>query len=696
MYPLPFVIFSCDVYFADWFGKLSLSPAWLLSSPLLSELTNPLHVGDIGSPGLDQVANISRVQYVSRDLDGNLLLSTNNSTVVDDVSFATGGADTRVNFSDVRVKLGFSFSQVLCGRLGGVVYGTNPFREDSVLETAVVHAGIVPVRSCRAVRVTVRAAQPFSSSFSNGVLSREAALNTTMASLELAADVSLSVLNISSGIAMIPVQANASAGYLVVGDGTIFHELSDVGLAASHAGVILNNTIRSVCVNVSRMSGPLMFPSSTRHGVSSTAFIANGSFAIFSFCSLETSFQAAFYRQVGRVLDFVVNASAAAGQVIGTDVYDLSSSISAAALHAGVLTAGAVGRVRIVVVEGRSSYTATSRNGVDSSASGPSGTAYKFVSIDSSLPSAYAVGLFGTDPSAPVNNVFTASSQVLASVFSSGTRLIAPGILTKVNSRYWLYDFETTKLPPLESTSLSIEISRIQLSGLQLNRTAAAAALLHALQRVSTNGTIYPNASVSDVSSLRLTIELLLNLGFGTYADFEFTIASTIWLRNASIQNSSYLSWPEQIGLNRTSLDSSLLASMAYAGSSSNAGGPETFVCAGCVSFPLMLQGITLPFRVSLANISISEGRHQFEVVLRLAGPRSAQVCGFLNLSGAAFEATRSISHNNTVFGLWTAVRITANLATGNYSFGLTWVGGCSAEVLQWRHREYRPCRLFY
>lgn len=71
--------------------------------------------------------------------------------------------------------------------------------------------------------------------------------------------------------------------------------------------------------------------------------------------------------QVGKHFLFKVTG-ATSGVLYGTDVYTTDSTLAVAAVHAGVLKAGESGVVRVTILTGAPSYTASTRHGVTSSA----------------------------------------------------------------------------------------------------------------------------------------------------------------------------------------------------------------------------------------------------------------------------------------------------------------------------------------
>jgi hypothetical protein len=82
-------------------------------------------------------------------------------------------------------------------------------------------------------------------------------------------------------------------------------------------------------------------------------------------------------------LTFVCPATEGKGAAIyGTDIYTEGSPVCAAALHAGVLKAGASGTVSIVIGEGADAFRGSERNGVTTRSYGPWRYSYAFVQDD--------------------------------------------------------------------------------------------------------------------------------------------------------------------------------------------------------------------------------------------------------------------------------------------------------------------------
>jgi hypothetical protein len=81
---------------------------------------------------------------------------------------------------------------------------------------------------------------------------------------------------------------------------------------------------------------------------------------------------------IGKV--YKLTTTGAAGGGWGTDIYTNDSNIPAMAVHAGVLAIGQTKEIYIKIVEGKNSYTPSTRNGITTSDWGAWGLSYQFVS----------------------------------------------------------------------------------------------------------------------------------------------------------------------------------------------------------------------------------------------------------------------------------------------------------------------------
>jgi hypothetical protein len=161
----------------------------------------------------------------------------------------------------------------------------------------------------------------------------------------------------------------------VWGDG-IYTDDSPLAAAAVHAGIVAPG--RLGFVRVTLLPGQEQYEGTLSHGVKSQSFgawqgsyrleadtdpspvIRLGDRQLGSFLSLRS-----LRGEIGTTLTVDV-VGAATGNVWGTDEYTDDSSIAAAAVHAGVLRPGERGLVKVTILPGLESYTASERNGVNS------------------------------------------------------------------------------------------------------------------------------------------------------------------------------------------------------------------------------------------------------------------------------------------------------------------------------------------
>jgi hypothetical protein len=153
-----------------------------------------------------------------------------------------------------------------------------------------------------------------------------------------------------------------SADKPVWGTGVYTDDTSLEG-AAVHAGVLRSGQTGPVRVTV--LAGQQRYVGTKKNGVTSNDFGPfNGSFRIETgsgSASRPTSIQN-FRGRLGETV--TVPVVGASGAVWGSDVYTDDSSLGAAAVHAGILSPGEFGFVRVTMLGGLPSYPAVTRNGI--------------------------------------------------------------------------------------------------------------------------------------------------------------------------------------------------------------------------------------------------------------------------------------------------------------------------------------------
>ena len=94
---------------------------------------------------------------------------------------------------------------------------------------------------------------------------------------------------------------------------------------------------------------------------------------------------------IGKIYRITITG-ATGGAIWGTDIYTSDSYIPAAAVHAGVISVNQTKEVYIKVVEGKSNYIGSTRNGVTTSEYGGWGLSYQFVSAPASYKATISPG----------------------------------------------------------------------------------------------------------------------------------------------------------------------------------------------------------------------------------------------------------------------------------------------------------------
>jgi len=84
-----------------------------------------------------------------------------------------------------------------------------------------------------------------------------------------------------------------------------------------------------------------------------------------------------YENQIGKTFVFKVTGNTSGGFVWGTDVYTSDSTLAMAVVHAGLLTAGKTGYVRVRIVTPPASYSGSTRHGITSADYGPWQGAYR-------------------------------------------------------------------------------------------------------------------------------------------------------------------------------------------------------------------------------------------------------------------------------------------------------------------------------
>ena len=160
----------------------------------------------------------------------------------------------------------------------------------------------------------------------------------------------------------------------------VYTDDSPVCPAAVHAGLITPSSGGIVTIVIEPAAAS--YAASTRNGVSSQPFGQwQGGFSFARSGEGRIDWGTTSHGltpQLGRAVTLECPPSGLTGRIYGTDTYTDDSSICSAAVHAGIITAAAGGRVTIEGVGEQASFAASARNGVVSQEYGSWPNAFRF------------------------------------------------------------------------------------------------------------------------------------------------------------------------------------------------------------------------------------------------------------------------------------------------------------------------------
>jgi hypothetical protein len=300
-----------------------------------------------------------------------------------------GRAD-HVNMVQYRDRVGQSFVFTITGSADQPVWGSGVYTDDTRLEGAAVHAGVLRSGQTGPVRVTVLGGQAqYVGSKRNGVESASFGPSNGSYRIETGPGSASRPTSIASFRGrfgeVVTVPAIGSATGSVWGS-DIYTDDSALGSAAVHAGILRPGEFGFL--RVTMLGGQASYPGTSRNGVTSQEYGEwSGSFKLAEAPQpwvirlpedvVDASGMVSLpslRKQIGVSFSLVVVG--ASGPVRGSDVYTDDSSIGAAAVHAGVLLAGERGYVRVTVLPGQHNYAGSLQNGVRSADAGEWGGSF--------------------------------------------------------------------------------------------------------------------------------------------------------------------------------------------------------------------------------------------------------------------------------------------------------------------------------
>lgn len=293
--------------------------------------------------------------------------------------------DTPITMSMFRGQTGQTLSFAIRGRDDQPVWGTTTYTDDSALETAAVHAGLLRPGQSGIVKVRPLPGQDrYEATNQNGVQSL--AYGPQRGSYQFGA-VSIATRTRTSSLSSYRDLVGQSVTLPAVGTVTgsvwgsdVYTDDSSLAAAAVHAGVLGVGDF--AFLKVTLMPGQASYAGSARYGVTSQNFGSFDGSVRIERAPEPWTVQLPGGEDASRLVplgslrgrpgsSFVVQVVGAEnGSVWGTGAYTDDSSIAAAAVHAGLLKPGEVGFVRVTVEAGRDSYEGSERNGIRSSSYG--------------------------------------------------------------------------------------------------------------------------------------------------------------------------------------------------------------------------------------------------------------------------------------------------------------------------------------
>jgi hypothetical protein len=291
-----------------------------------------------------------------------------------------------------RDRVGQSFVFTITGSADETVWGTAVYTDDTALEGAAVHAGVLRSGQTGEVHVTVLPGQSkYEGSRRNGIESLSAASAGgsyrfgTGNEASVARPTSIAAFRGRTGDTVtVPVVGAVSGS---VWGSEIYTDDSSLAACAVHAGILRVGEFGFVRVTMA--PGEASYAGTSRNGVVSQDYGAfQGSFRIArapqpwvidlpadvadgsGMVSLP-----ALRNQTG--VSFSVKVVGSSGTVHGSDVYSDDSAIGAAAVHAGVLRLGETGWVRVTLLPGQDAYSGSVQNGMKTYDGGKSSGSFR-------------------------------------------------------------------------------------------------------------------------------------------------------------------------------------------------------------------------------------------------------------------------------------------------------------------------------
>ena len=309
---------------------------------------------------------------------------------------ATGLADDPtarvepVSMVGYRDRVGETFTFTVTASADKPVWGSGIYTDDTPLEGAAVHAGVLRSGQTGSVRVTVLAGQStYVGTRQHGIESADFGPARGSYRIETgpgSASRPTSLTNFRGRFGETITIPTVGAVTGEVWGSEIYTDDSSLGAAAVHAGVLRPGEFGFVRVTI--LGGEASYRGSGRNGVTSQDYGEwSGSFRIQAAPQPWTLALPADVMDASGMISlpsmrrhpgvsFSLAVVGAAGPVRGTDIYTDDSSIAAAAVHAGVLRQGERGYVRVTILPGQPNYTGSKQHDLTSANAGEWGGSF--------------------------------------------------------------------------------------------------------------------------------------------------------------------------------------------------------------------------------------------------------------------------------------------------------------------------------
>ncbi len=206
-----------------------------------------------------------------------------------------------------------------------------------------------------------------------GIAAIDRAIEQLSGCMEVAAPASPSEWRGRAGDSYV-IELTGRTGGSIWGSGT-YTDDSDLATAAVHAGLLRNGETGLVRVTI--VAALSSYMGSSRNGVTTSSYGPwGGAYTLSRPAEIAAGGIEVTTLGPGELLRLAVGdvkycrVTGSTGSLWGTDFYTTDSSLSAAAVHAGVLALGETGVVKVTIREGRPGYEGSERNGVRSSSWG--------------------------------------------------------------------------------------------------------------------------------------------------------------------------------------------------------------------------------------------------------------------------------------------------------------------------------------